>query len=457
MSTILHEIVENRRQVIAACKSRLPEKTLRPQLTRSDRDFAAALRSPSPAFILECKKASPSRGLIRADFDLDQISRIYGKFASAISVLTEPDYFQGSLDNLRQVRAQVRQPVLCKDFIVEPYQVMLARHYGADAVLLILAILEDDQYLELVRLASELGMATLTEVSTENEQRRAIQLDAAIVGINNRNLRDMTIDLNTTIRLSGDLRNKRTVISESGYFRHEQVRYMSRFVDGFLVGSSLMADDNLEIAVKRIIFGDNKVCGLTRPADAAAAADSGAVYGGLIFAQTSRRRIDLATAQRISQLKSLRFVGVFQDQPLGDVAAISRQLDLSAVQLHGSEPPEFVAQLRDELGEGCEIWKAISVDSVSQWIGTGVDRLLVDNQTTSTAGGTGVPFDWSRLPAENRELLVVAGGLGPDNVCQAARLGCGGLDFNSGVESEPGVKDAKKINQVFCQLREYNG
>ncbi len=144
MSTILHEIVENRRQVIAACKSRLPEKTLRPQLTRSDRDFAAALRSPSPAFILECKKASPSRGLIRADFDLDQIARIYGKFASAISVLTEPDYFQGSLDNLRQVRAQVRQPVLCKDFIIEPYQVMLARHYGADAVLLILAILEDD-------------------------------------------------------------------------------------------------------------------------------------------------------------------------------------------------------------------------------------------------------------------------------------------------------------------------
>ncbi len=361
MSTILHEIVENRRQVIAACKSRLPEETLRPQLTRSDRDFAAALRSPSPAFILECKKASPSRGLIRADFDLDQISRIYGKFASAISVLTEPDYFQGSLDNLRQVRAQVRQPVLCKDFIIEPYQVMLARHYGADAVLLILAILEDDQYLELVRLASELGMATLTEVSTENEQRRAIQLDAAIVGINNRNLRDMTIDLNTTIRLSGDLRNKRTVISESGYFRHEQVRYMSRFVDGFLVGSSLMADDNLEIAVKRIIFGDNKVCGLTRPADAAAAADSGAVYGGLIFAQTSPRRVDLATAQRISRLKSLRFVGVFQDQPLGDVAAISRQLDLSAVQLHGSEPPEFVAQLRDELGESCEIWKAVSV------------------------------------------------------------------------------------------------
>ena len=185
------------------------------------------------AFILECKKASPSKGLIRQDFDLDAIAGVYKGHASAISVLTDEKYFQGNFDFLPVVRRQVTQPVLCKDFMIDPYQVYLARHYQADAILLMLSVLDDATYRELAALADSLQLGVLTEVSNEDELERAIALNAKVVGINNRNLRDLSIDLDRTKQLAPKLPEGTIVISESGIYTHQQVRDLAAYANGF--------------------------------------------------------------------------------------------------------------------------------------------------------------------------------------------------------------------------------
>lgn len=150
------------------------------------------------------------------------------------------------------MRAQVAQPVLCKDFMVDPYQVYLARHYQADAILLMLSVLNDDQYRELAAVAHDLGMGVLTEVSNEQELKRAVDLQAKVIGINNRNLRDLTTDLNRTKQLAPLIPQGTIIISESGIYTHQQVRDLAEFANGFLIGSSLMAQSNLELAVRKL-------------------------------------------------------------------------------------------------------------------------------------------------------------------------------------------------------------
>lgn len=226
------------------------------------------------------QKSLAVKRLIRDDFNLDYIAGVYGKHASAISVLTDEKYFQGNFDFLPQVRSQVPCPVLCKDFMVDTYQVKLARHYGADAILLMLSVLNDDEYRELAAEAAKYDLGILTEVSNEEELHRAVALGARVVGINNRNLRDLSIDLDRTKALAPKLPEGTVVISESGIYTHQQVRDLANDAKGFLIGSSLMAEDDLELAVRGVLYGQNKVCGLTRAEDAKAVYDANAVYGG---------------------------------------------------------------------------------------------------------------------------------------------------------------------------------
>ncbi len=459
MATILDEIVEYRRGQLVSQKQALSLESIQDSLQKSDRDFAAALKSPSPAFILECKKASPSQGLIRDNFDLTEIAYIYGRHASAISVLTESEYFQGSLENLGIVRQRASQPLLCKDFFVDPYQVWQARYFGADAILLILAILDDATWKQLFELARSLNMDAITEVSNQQEQQRAITMGAPIVGINNRNLRDMSIDLDTTRRLAGDLPGDTLVISESGYHTNQQVRSMSGIADGFLIGSSLMKEQNLERAVKSIILGEHKVCGLTRNQDARGVDRAGAVYGGVILAENSPRRVAIEDVNQIFKDCNLQRVGVVQDQTIDRVVEFVQAGKLDGVQLHGDETPRFAGDLRDQLGPGVEIWKAFAVEQLESgadaFLQAGVDRLVVDNQESGVRGGTGKPFDWSQLPQAHRQSMIVAGGIGPENVVDALQLGCRGVDMNSGLEESTGIKSAAKIEAAFRNIRNY--
>ena len=454
MAQVLAKIVADKRIWVEERKQKQPLDGFKSELTPSDRSFYDALSTGRTEFILECKKASPSKGLIRDDFDLNYIASVYNNHASAISVLTDEKYFQGNFEFLPQVRAIAKQPILCKDFMIDTYQVYLARHYQADAILLMLSVLNDDEYRELAEVAHSLNLGILTEVSNEEELERAIALQAKVVGINNRNLRDLTIDLNRTKELAPRLPEGTTVISESGIYTHQQVRDLSQFANGFLIGSSLMAEENLELAVRRVLLGENKVCGLTHADDAAAVYQSGAVYGGLIFAEKSKRKVDLEAARMVMSGAPLKYVGVFQDQPAEFVAEAASYLGLAAVQLHGDETQTFVDALKEQLPEQCQIWKAYGVtDSIPELLNNNIDRHLLDSKVGTQSGGTGARFDWSLIG--DRENMMLAGGLNPDNVREAAILGCLGLDLNSGVEATPGRKDAKKLKQAFTNIRDY--
>ncbi|HAU8266328.1 TPA: bifunctional indole-3-glycerol-phosphate synthase TrpC/phosphoribosylanthranilate isomerase TrpF [Kluyvera intermedia] len=452
MQTVLAKIVADKAIWVAARKEQQPLASFQNDVVPSTRRFYDALQGTRTAFILECKKASPSKGVIRNDFDPARIAGVYKHYASAISVLTDEKYFQGSFDFLPIVSRIAHQPILCKDFIIDPYQIYLARFYQADACLLMLSVLDDEQYRQLSAVAHSLDMGVLTEVSNEEELERAIALGAKVVGINNRDLRDLSIDLNRTRQLAPRLGAGVTVISESGINTYAQVRELSHFANGFLIGSALMSHDDLDAAVKRVLLGENKVCGLTRAQDARVAHEAGAIYGGLIFVASSPRAVDVAQARTVMAGAPLQYVGVFRNAPVETVSANVEQLGLVAVQLHGSEDQYYIDTLRKQLPDSVQIWKALSVgDTLPARNLNHVDKYLFDNGQ----GGSGKRFDWSLLSGQTLDNVLLAGGLGADNCVEAAKTGCAGLDFNSGVESEPGKKDAEKVASVFRTLRAY--
>ena len=253
--TVLDSIVQARRERIEELRTRFGHLRTE-ELPRSQRSFAAALRtrsgrsrSPQPALIMECKAASPSRGTIRSDYDPATLAAQYAPYAAAVSVLTEPDRFNGSFDDLAAVREVVDVPVLCKDFIVDEVQVLAARSLGADAVLLMLSVVPDDVYRELAELAHSLGMEVLTEVSTPQEMHRASALGAEVIGINNRDLRTLETDLARTEEMAPLAPAGVVLVGESGVGAPEDVRRLSGLVDALLVGSSLSgAPDPAEAA-----------------------------------------------------------------------------------------------------------------------------------------------------------------------------------------------------------------
>ena len=253
--TVLDSIVQARRERIDELRARFGHLSVE-ELARSQRSLAAALRtrngqsrSPQPALIMECKAASPSRGTIRSDYDPASLATQYAPYAAAVSVLTEPDRFNGSFDDLATVREVVDVPVLCKDFIVDEVQVLAARSLGADAVLLMLSVVPDDVYRELAELAHSLGMEVLTEVSTPEEMHRAAVLGAEVIGINNRDLRTLETDLARTEEMAPLAPAGVVLIGESGVSAPDDVRRLSGLVDALLVGSSLSgAPDPAEAA-----------------------------------------------------------------------------------------------------------------------------------------------------------------------------------------------------------------
>lgn len=453
METVLARIVADKKTWIEARKKQQPLSSFQHLITPSERSFYQALKKEKTVFIMECKKASPSKGLIRNDFDPINIASVYRHYADAISVLTDEKYFQGDFTYLTQVSEASGLPVLCKDFIVEEYQIYLARYYQANAILLMLSVVDDETYLRLAEVAHSLNMGVLTEVSNEEELERALRLKPRVVGINNRDLRDLSINLERTRQLAPRLPEGTTIISESGIHTYRQVKALSHYANGFLIGSALMGEDNLEQAVRQITLGENKVCGLTRAEDAKAAFQAGAIYGGLIFVQTSPRYIELSRAQTVVDAEPrLRWVGVFRNAVLSDIAAVADQLKLSAVQLHGNESAEDIRLLKELLPSGCEIWRALSVtDSVPQHDIPHVDKYIFDNG----AGGTGKTFDWRLLQNEKLDNVLLAGGLTAENAQSASQLGCRGLDFNSGVETAPGKKDSVQLQAAFSALRTY--
>ena len=453
MSNVLQKIVDHKAIEVKERKSQRPLSSFVSEIKPSSRSLAAALSNSKSDFILECKKASPSKGLIRKDFDIKEILTQYKDFASAISVLTDKKYFQGDFEFLRQASQTVSQPILCKDFFIDEYQVYEARFHGADAILLMLSVLNDDTYQKLASLANELSLDVLTEVHSQEELNRALKLDAKIIGINNRNLKDLSISLDTTEKLAPKINNDRIVISESGIESRQDVLRLAPIVNGFLIGSSIMGQQDIRQQCKSLLFGNVKICGLTQPKDAIEVDKQGGIYGGFIFYPKSKRNIELSKAAEIAAAAPLKYVGVFVNEEIETLVEYANTLSLFAVQLHGNESEEYIAKLKKRL-PGVEIWKAVHVTNSVEFNRTLlVDRYLLDNYTPDVEGGSGNQFDWRLLNKTDLDEVILAGGIDASNIKEASLFDSYALDLSSGVEDEPGVKNPNKIEAVFEQLR----
>jgi indole-3-glycerol phosphate synthase len=258
VAAILEKIVAAKRQEVARAKTLCPEVELRRRLADAPplRDFLAALSTPGPIrLIAEVKKASPSKGVIRADFHPAQIAQTYQQHGAAcLSVLTDGPYFQGSLEDLCQVRAAVDLPVLRKDFVIDPYQVVETRAAGADAVLLIAECLDQGSLRSLYATVLSLGMTPLVELYDEENLPRVLDLGARLVGINNRNLRTFEVDLNHTLRMKERIPADRLVVGESGIRTRADVeRLEAAGVHAILVGETFMASRDIGAAVDRLL------------------------------------------------------------------------------------------------------------------------------------------------------------------------------------------------------------
>jgi indole-3-glycerol phosphate synthase len=252
----LDRILEFRRAAIDEMKQREVDGTLRRAIGSAPgpRDFGRAIRRSRVALIAESKERSPSGGLLQAPYDPLSLARRYiANGAVALSVLTEPEFFGGSFLHLKEVRERVAVPVLCKDFIVDPIQIQAARAAGADAVLLIAAILEDAEMHRLFELTTELGMQAIVEVHNDGELRRALRVERAMIGINNRDLTRMTTDKGVTALLRPMIPPGRIVISESGISSPEDIEELQRLkVDAALVGEALLRAPDLEAKVRAL-------------------------------------------------------------------------------------------------------------------------------------------------------------------------------------------------------------
>jgi indole-3-glycerol phosphate synthase/phosphoribosylanthranilate isomerase/anthranilate synthase/indole-3-glycerol phosphate synthase/phosphoribosylanthranilate isomerase len=420
--------------------------------------------------IAEVKRASPSKGMLAPHIDPVALARTYeANGAAAISVLTEPDFFLGSPAYLTAIKQAVSIPVLRKDFIVDEYQVHEARAWGADAILLICAILDDNQLYHLLNTAHELGMRCLVETHSREEAQRAVAAGAMIIGVNSRDL--VTFEMNPY--LIRDIRRlippDRVVIAESGIHTTADTRRLARYdVQAMLVGESLVVSDDVPAQMRMLLSGARqstqvKICGLSRPEDIDAAVAAGADMLGFIFHEPSHRYVKpeqvsslLAASERYQQLPKGRarpdLVGVFVNKDAAFVNDVAEQAGLHFVQLHGTETPEFCQQIQKpaikalHLRESADLLRLRDYQDVA-W------RLLLDTPTPEW-GGTGVTHDWELAhTAAQMERIILAGGLTAENVAQAiSSVQPWGVDVSSGVETQK-KKDPAKIRAFIEQVR----
>jgi indole-3-glycerol phosphate synthase len=258
---MLNKIITQKREEVEQRKKALPLNHLKERIAqrKPPLDFASALRGNCIRLIAEIKQASPSRGILRPNLNPTELAKTYVKGGvAAISVLTEANYFKGSIEHLAAIRETVELPLLRKDFISDPYQIYESRAYGADALLLIVAILNQEQLNELLALSHSLGLKCLVEVHNEDELERAVLSEAEIIGINNRDLSTFIIDINTTCRLRALIPQQRIVVSESGIKSRSDVEKLERWgVNAMLVGEALVTAGDILTKMKELIKMQN--------------------------------------------------------------------------------------------------------------------------------------------------------------------------------------------------------
>ena len=431
--------------------------------------FEAALRQQDFNFICEVKKASPSKGIIAEHFPYLDIAKEYEVAgAAAISVLTEPDFFKGDKKYLQEIASTVKIPVLRKDFIIDEYQIYQAKVWGASAILLICACLDVPTLTKFRELADSLGLSSLVEAHDEHEVQMAIDCGARIIGVNNRNLKDFTVDVQNSVRLRNLVQDDVIFVSESGLETPEDIQVLrDNNIGVALMGETFMRSPN-KVEKLAYLYGSTyytpkvKMCGISKVETIPAVVEAKPDYMGLVFAP-SKRQVTVDQAKTLveelhkqytkrynngaeqSNNDEIKTVGVFVNETLDNLVTIATEVNLDAVQLHGDEDEAFIQSLKERTN--VEVWKAVQIRSAADaeaWIDSSADMLLFDAYHKDERGGMGEVFDWSCLDEFERPFML-AGGIDSTNVARAIRtVRPYGIDISSGIETE-GVKDDEKI------------
>lgn len=461
--------------------------------------FEAALRQQDFNFICEVKKASPSKGIIAEDFPYLDIAKEYEVAgAAAISVLTEPDFFKGDKKYLQEIASTVKIPVLRKDFIIDEYQIYQAKVWGASAILLICACLDVPTLTKFRELADSLGLSSLVEAHDEHEVQMAIDCGARIIGVNNRNLKDFTVDVQNSVRLRNLVQDDVIFVSESGLETPEDIQVLrDNNIGVALMGETFMRSPN-KVEKLAYLYGPTyytpkvKMCGISKVETIPAVVEAKPDYMGLVFA-SSKRQVTVDQAKTLVEelhkqygnlysrdevqcsndvvqdgavigavqegiltstenasptlihQEAIKTVGVFVNETLENLVTIATDANLDAVQLHGDEDEAFIKALKEKTD--VEVWKAVQIRSSTDaeaWIDSSADMLLFDAYHKDERGGTGEVFDWSCLDEFERPFML-AGGIDSTNVAHAIRtVRPYGIDISSGIETD-GVKDDEKI------------
>ena len=431
--------------------------------------FEAALRQQDFNFICEVKKASPSKGIIAEHFPYLDIAKEYEVAgAAAISVLTEPDFFKGDKKYLQEIASTVKIPVLRKDFIIDEYQIYQAKVWGASAILLICACLDMPTLTKFRELADSLGLSSLVEAHDEQEVQMAIDCGARIIGVNNRNLKDFTVDVQNSVRLRNLVQDDVIFVSESGLETPEDIQVLrDNNIGVALMGETFMRSPN-KVEKLAYLYGPTyytpkvKMCGISKVETIPAVVEAKPDYMGLVFAP-SKRQVTVDQAKILveelhrgyakkygsdtehDKNDTIKTVGVFVNETVDNLVTIANEANLDAVQLHGDEDETFIQSLKERTN--VEVWKAIQIRTAAdteKWIDSSADMLLFDAYHKDERGGTGEVFDWSSLDAFERPFML-AGGIDSTNVARAIRtVRPYGIDISSGIETN-GVKDDEKI------------
>ena len=424
--------------------------------------FEAALRQQDFNFICEVKKASPSKGIIAEHFPYLDIAKEYEVAgAAAISVLTEPDFFKGDKKYLQEIASTVKIPVLRKDFIIDEYQIYQAKVWGASAILLICACLDVPTLTKFRELADSLGLSSLVEAHDEAEVQMAIDCGARIIGVNNRNLKDFTVDVQNSVRLRNLVEDDVIFVSESGLETPEDIQVLrDNNIGVALMGETFMRSPN-KVEKLAYLYGPTyytpkvKMCGISKVETIPAIVDAKPDYMGLVFAP-SKRQVTVDQAKTLVEelhkqyavrynSETIKTVGVFVNETVENLLKIAEEVKLDVIQLHGDEDESFIQILKEQ--SNVEVWKAIQVRSAAdaeKWIDSSADMLLFDAYHKDERGGTGEVFDWSSLDEFERPFML-AGGIDSTNVARAIRtVRPYGIDISSGIETE-GVKDDEKM------------
>lgn len=431
--------------------------------------FEAALRQQDFNFICEVKKASPSKGIIAEHFPYLDIAKEYEVAgAAAISVLTEPDFFKGDKKYLQEIASTVKIPVLRKDFIIDEYQIYQAKVWGASAILLICACLDVPMLTKFRELVDSLGLSSLVEAHDEHEVQMAIDCGARIIGVNNRNLKDFTVDVQNSVRLRNLVQDDVIFVSESGLETPEDIQVLrDNNIGVALMGETFMRSPN-KVEKLAYLYGPTyytpkvKMCGISKVETIPAVVEAKPDYMGLVFAP-SKRQVTVDQAKTLveelhkqytkrynngaeqSNNDEIKTVGVFVNETLDNLVSIATEANLDVVQLHGDEDEAFIQSLKERTN--VEVWKAVQIRSAADaeaWIDSRADMLLFDAYHKDERGGTGEVFDWSCLDEFERPFML-AGGIDSTNVARAIRtVRPYGIDISSGIETD-GVKDDEKI------------